>query len=199
MVGLPQPIRVWRWHLRSLPRYRRCLRWSERLGLGLTGLLSSAVDAVTSRGRRVFPLGTLGTRVRALLARQLHVDVSPHRLFGDEACVLEGTPGKILFVASHDAPEIVVRPVDPQEVARRMVFSLQEEQQVLTSYYLKFRFAFPGSSNELIERSREIQRELLHRVLEGRETLEVLHPYPVDLPALFRALEPGLEKRGGRS
>lgn len=200
MVGLPQPIRVWKWHLRSLPCYRKRLRRSERLRLALTGLLSSAVDAVTSRGRRrAFPLGTLGPRLRALLARQLHVDVSPHRLFGEDACVLEGMPGKILFVASHDSPEIVVRPVDPQEVARRMVFSLQEEQQVLTSCYLKFRFAFPEATNELIERSREIQSGLLHRVLEGRETLEVLHPYPVDLPALFRALEPSLETSGGRS
>jgi hypothetical protein len=189
MYGIPQPIRIWKWHLRSLPQYGTSLRRTERLRLGLTAFLAATLDRTTAGGRRNgFPLGTTGNRVKALLERQLYVDVPPHRLFGEEACKLAGVPERILFVASHDSPEVTVRPIDPQEVAKRMVFSFLEEQQTLTSYYWKFRFAFPEASNELIEGSRELQSEILSRALKGKQVLEVLHPYPVHLPSLFEAI-----------
>ena len=63
------------------------------------------------------------------------------------------------------------------------------------SYYWKFRFAFPEKSNDLIEHSRDLQRQALARVLDGKEALEVLHPYPVDLTSLYEVLQPRL--RGG--
>ena len=188
MYGVPQPIRVWNWHLRDLPRYRKCLKRSERLRLQCTGLLAKATGAVSSRRRR-FSLGTMGNRVRNLVAKQLYVDVAPQTLFGEAACALEGVPDKILFVASHESPEVIVRPVDPLEVAKRMVFSLQEEQRVLTSYYWRFRFAFPDASNELLENSMQMQSDLLSRMLKGKEAVELLHPYPVDLTTLRQAVQ----------
>jgi hypothetical protein len=118
----------------------------------------------------------------------MHVDVSPYALFGEDGCTLAGVPEKLLFVASHEAPDVTVRPMDAHEVSRRMVFSLQEEQSNLMSFYRKFRFAFPGATNGLLETSLQLQTEILNRVLAGKEAYEVLHPYPVPLPSLYEAI-----------
>ena len=70
----------------------------------------------------------------------------------------------------------------------------------LMAYYLMFRFAFPEMRNEFIEQAEERQRELLSRVLAGKEAYAVYHPYPVPIPALFRAVEPLIAGDGvGRS
>lgn len=105
-----------------------------------------------------------------------------------------GTPEKVFFVASHEAPDVTVLPIDPQEIARRMVFSLEEERLSFMSYYLKFRFAFPEARNELIERAEELQRERLIQVLQDKEAYTAYHPYPVPIPALFDALRPFVQQ-----
>jgi len=179
MYGIPEPVRVWKWHFDSLPQYRKVVRGAERgklrlLELALTGMNWLRVN-----------------RMRALLGKQLYVDVSPYELFGEEKCTLAGVPEKLLFVASHEAPEVTVRSLDAQEVSKRMVFSLQEEQLTFTSFYWKFRFAFPEAANELVETSLERQTEILNRLLAGKEAYEVLHPYPVPLPALYEAIRNG--------
>jgi hypothetical protein len=129
-------------------------------------------------------------RVTSLLQRQQYVHLPPHETFGQEFCPLAGKPDKFFFVANHEASDVTVRPIDPQEIAQRMVFSLQEEQRDFISYYLKFRFAFPKVSNELIEESESLQRQALTRVLEGKDAYIVNHPYPVPIPSLFEAMRP---------
>ena len=59
------------------------------------------------------------------------------------------------------------------------------------SYYWKFRFAFPEAANEFLDRSRQLQEELLRRTLENKECHELSHPYPGSIPSLFDALAPG--------
>jgi hypothetical protein len=66
--------------------------------------------------------------------------------------------------------------------------ALQHEWLDFLSYYGKFRFAFPEARNELIERTEVLQRDLLGRVLAGKESYVVSHPYPVRVPALFDAI-----------
>ena len=98
-------------------------------------------------------------------------------------------PRKLFFVATHEAPEVVVSSVDPAEIARRMVFSLGEERADLLSCYRKFRFAFPERSSPLLESCEAREREMLARALGGLEAYEVLHPYPVPIPALVEAMK----------
>lgn len=191
MYGIPEPIRVWRWHLESLPRYRAAVARSDRMRLRLLGAALSTVrlvgaDGTRDRGRLRRSIG----RLAPLLRQQMCVDVPPERLFGKASCLMQGRPEVVLFVGSHESDRIEVRPVEPQEIARRMVFSLQHEQAGLMSFYLKFRFAFPEACNEVIERSADLQRRALRRVLEGKETFLAEHPYPVSLPALYEALRP---------
>ena len=122
----------------------------------------------------------------------MYVQMPPAKLFGSSAAAVAEPPDKVFFVVSHAAPDVVVEAADPQQVAERMLFSLQEEQRVLMSYYLMFRFAFPERANELIDQSERLQRERLWRMLAGKETYVVRHPYPAPVPALFDAIRPVL-------
>ncbi len=183
MHGLAEPIKVWGWHLDSVPRFKKVLRLRARAKLRLLKSMVGGMDRLAS------PNGGTAGRLRALLDRQLYVEVPPHTLFGEEACTLEGVPKKVLFLRTHEASDVTVRPVDPGEVVRRMVFSLQAEQMALNDYYWKHRFAFPDAANELVERSHGLQLEMLERVLRGKETYEVHLPFPVSIPSLFEAIE----------
>jgi len=191
VYGVPEPIRIWDWHLQSMPRYRSAISRRDRARLRVLSLLVRGLRRATSSGARHRSAATRTiNRITPLLDKQLCVDVTPQRLFGQTACEFAGTPDRVFFTASQEAPEVSVRPVDPKEVAHRMVFSLQEEQRQLMSYYWKFRFAFPDASNELIERSRELQFLALTRALGDKQTFEVRHPYPVELASLYDALRP---------
>ncbi|MHC4415218.1 MAG: hypothetical protein ACYS0G_08040 [Planctomycetota bacterium] len=191
VFGVPEPIRIWSWHLESLPHYREAVSRRDRARLRLCSLMLRGLRRATANGARHRTSATRTiNRMTPLLGKQLCVDVPPRRLFGQASCAFAGTPDRIFFTASQEAPEVSVRPIDPQEVARRMVFSLQQEQQELMSYYRKFRFAFPDSSNELIERSQELQHRALVRALGDKEAFDVRHPYPVELAALYDALRP---------
>ena len=128
-----------------------------------------------------------------LLNRQLNIQLPPRTLFGQDGVgPMKSKPETILYVASHETADIIVQPIDPQEIARRMVFSLQDERLDFMVYYLKFRFAFPEAGNELIDNAEEIQRDILHKVLTGKKALSVYHPYPVSIPALYDAINPVL-------
>ena len=78
-------------------------------------------------GQRGFARAALGC-LRAALERTPSVSVSPQRMFGENACVPAGPLDRIFLLVSHDAPEIVVRRMEPEELARRLPFALQAEQ-----------------------------------------------------------------------
>ena len=191
MYGIPEPIRVWDWHLNDLPNYRALLGRGARGRLRLLRFLVEALDWGTPKGRAGRSGGgKAARRVGAILKRQLYVDLPPRRLFGEESCRLAGTLDKIVFVASHESADVAIRPMDAQEIGRRMVFSLEHERLNFMAYYLKFRFAFPEKVNPLIERAEELQRERLEQVLAGKDAYALYHPYPVSIPSLFGAISP---------
>jgi hypothetical protein len=191
MYGIPEPIRVWDWHLRYLPEYRSLLKGSDRARLrGLNLVVNSIERLMASPIGKDTALVKLLMRVRPLLRNQLYVHLSPQKLFGQDGRPRIGVPKKIFFVASHESNDISVQPIEAREVAQRMVFSLQEERIDFMSAYRKFRFAFPDLRNELIEDAEDIQRAALQRILADKESYMVYHPYPVDIPSLFDALHP---------
>jgi len=179
--GIPEPIRLWDWHLHELPRFRALVGRRKRVRLRvLKGIRSACTLAPSS----------LFERIGQLLQRQLHVDIAPESLFGSGADTFSGNFDRLFFVASHDSPEIVVEPIDPNEVARRMSFSLTYERRDFMALYRMFRFAFPEANNKLIEQADGMQYELLLRVLASKPAYAVYHPYPVSIPALVDAIEP---------
>lgn len=190
MYGIPEPVRVWDWHLQQLPHFRPRIGRGDQARLRAIKMAQS-VEKTASAGplKGSLPASVL-RRAGPVLKSQLYVDVPPERLFHQSIDSLHGILQKVFFVASRGAPGIDVRPIPPEEVASRMVFSLEYERLRLTSYYLAFRFAFPELRNEWIEASETIQRERLLSLLSDKETYAVDHPYPVSLQALFEAMCP---------
>lgn len=191
MFGIPEPIRIWDWHLDELPDYRRRVGRGARARLAILRGVSDGLDRLSgdssgAAGKRRRNLN----RMSHLLKSQRHVDLSPERAFGLTGAPLKGNVDKVIFIASHDSPEIRIEAVAPEEVASRMAFSLQEERSELMAYYRKFRFAFPDECNPLIAAADQTEHERLASVLEGKECYAVYHPYPVSIPSLFEAIRP---------
>lgn len=183
MFGIPEPIRIWYWHLQEMPQYKAKVKKTDLFRLQVLNVLVKFLEWVEKWGGS--KLSRFLRRLVALVKQQLYVQVPPEKLFERMANGLTGNPKKIFFVGSHAEHTLNVKQVDPKEVAARMVFSLQEERQEFMSYYMKYRFAFPERSNPLLDQVEEIQRSLLLKVLAGKDTYSVYHPYPVSIPALF--------------
>lgn len=191
MHGIPEPMRLWNWHLRSVPEYGRRVAPAARLRLRALDALVGAMDAMAHAGLAPSPARRLLRRALPIARRQLSVQVPPRRLFGD-AAVASAELQRVVLLGNHDRPEISVRSADADEIGRRMVHSLTYERSELLSYYQRFRFAFPDRANPLLEGAEARASELLTRCLFGVPAVELLHPYPVDIPALYDALAPAL-------
>jgi hypothetical protein len=189
-AGIPEPIRVWDWHLDSLPGYRQRLRWRNRIRLALLRGAATVARRTPDQPRRV---SRLADRVAPLLEGQRHVDLLPTRLFAAELGPLSTTVDRLFLVMSADRPDVAVAPVEPSEVAARMAASLAFERLDLQGWYLRARYAHPGAawSNPLLEGgAEELERDLLERFLTGVPAWVVEHPYPADLTALHDAMAP---------
>ena len=191
MSGIPEPIRVWDWYLEQMPRYRALAGRADRLRI--SGV--KAVIGLEGRLPNVPGKRALG-RLARLLERQLCVDLPPEKVFPREAFALTGPLDTIFFVASVDAPGVRTRPLTSEEVAERMVFSLQYERLPFMEYYHMFRFAFPERRNTLIESAEALQRERLRSVLANKPCFLVEHPYPAVIEDLYRAMQPLIAKAG---
>jgi len=193
MYGLPEPITLWDWHLQYLPKARRKAPKNKlRLFKGI--YLLDKINQIGQRSflKNSFLAKTLNEGMTAF-KRQLHVNIAPQKLFDYGNRPLQARLDKVIFIMSHESPEIVVQPGDAQEIAERMISSIEYEQTPIREHYLAYKFAFPGKSNPFIESAPELQYDLLTRALAGKEAYTVLHPYPVALPRLFEAMRPVCE------
>jgi hypothetical protein len=185
MYGIPQPIRVWDWHLAQFPEYRLRVGRGNMLRLG-------AIRAALGIGRRVTEMGgsqaTLD-RIQTVMKRQTYVDMAPERLFGPCA-TLKGPLDRVFQIGSSATPEVTAEPIAPAAIAERMVHSVRYEFQTLMSHYLTYKFAFPSSTNERIETLEKDLSVALHRVLAGKPAYTVRHPYPMSIAALFDVMSP---------
>ena len=189
-AGIPEPIRVWDWHLESLPGYRQRLRWRNRVRLAVLRSATALARRAPDEPRQ---LSRLADRVAPLLEAQSHVDLFPARLFGAELGPLSTTVDRLFLVMSADRPDVAVAPVEPSEVAARMAASLAFERLDLQGWYLRARYAHPEAtwSNPWLDGGAEArERELLERFLAGVPAWVVEHPYPVDLGDLHDAMAP---------
>jgi hypothetical protein len=191
MYGIPEPTRIWYWHLQEMPQYKAMVNRKDLRRLQTLNFFVKALERLESSplGRRAGYLRVL-KRFTAIVKRQMYVQLPPEKLFGQKTGEIEARPEKIFFVVSHDRPDLVVQQIDAKEVAQRIVFSLQEERTEFMSYYLKYRFAFPECSNHLIDQAEGIQREMILKALAGKETYAVYHPYPFSIPSLFETIRP---------
>jgi hypothetical protein len=187
MSGIPQPIRLWNWHLDQFEEYRRRIGGKARARLRAIEAGLMLGRGVTGPGRPAPKALRTIERVQALVKRQAYVDVSPERLFGP-CGRLEGPIDRVFFLGSWADSRIVVEPIDVANVVRRMVSSVRFELQPFMSYYLMFQFAFPGTRNVWIEAADQHLQAALHRGLEAKTAYTVFHPYPMSIAELFDAM-----------
>lgn len=191
MHGIPEPMRLWHWHLRSVREYGRRVSTGSRVRLTALDALISGVDRVAASRLTPGAARRLMRRALPIARRQLSVQVPPRALFGD-AAVTSAPLQRVVLVGNHLASDVVAAPASADDIGRRMVFSLAYERLELLSFYQRFRFAAPDRSNLLLDEAEQRAGELLSRCLADVPAFELMHPYPVDIPALYDALDPVL-------
>jgi hypothetical protein len=190
MAGIPEPIRVWDWHLSELPEFRARLNAGQRRRLALLRPLLNGLRRAGDSAWLPRRAAGLARRAEPLLRRQHGVDVAPERLFGPNRFASVAPLDRVFLVVSHAADEVTVRPIAGREVARRMVFSLLEEIEPLRAAYNRFRFAFPDVRNEFLDCLPDAWERALAEALADKEAYVVYHPYPVPVRRLFAAARP---------
>lgn len=182
MHGIPEPIRLWGWHLDQLPDVLARIPRTQR---GRLRALS-----VARRTLRALPLRR-ARQIDRFLAGQQHVDVAPDAMFGPAG--RHSAPlDAVCLVSGSEDPGVSLREIDAVEISRRMVHSLAFERSGLMSAYMQSRYAFPDRRSQLVEHASQLEADLLEARLAGRRALALEHPYPVEIDALFRALAPAL-------
>lgn len=188
MYGLPEPIRLWSWHLRQLPALLRSRPRHDRLRLAAWHQLSRGM-ARAARAR--FPGDTVVRKGAPVIGRQAYLQVPPTELFGADAVVLRGRLDAVVLVVSHDLQSVVAEPVRGAEVASRMAASLRAERALFMEHYLQFLFAFPHAPSEVVETANAVETGLLATLFDHRLATKVAHPYPCDIAELGRAVTSG--------
>jgi hypothetical protein len=193
MYGLPSPIEVRERYLVDIPQYRAHVGWRRLTRLRATKGLVRALNLVGRlRGNEASLSAKLLSRMSRAIEGRLHIRFHPHDLFGHQACARQGTLHKVFLLIHHQSADVRIEPIDPEEMAERMVMMLLHEQTEFMTYYRKLRFVFPHACNELIDCSEELQRLILIRALADKDAYFVYHPHPSSLPALFEAIQPFL-------
>ena len=185
MCGVPEPIRLWAWHLDQLPTVLRARSRADRLRL--SGWRAAAALARTgARGR--LPGADVLRRGSPLLERQAYLQVPPAELFGEDAMVPTARLDSVVLLLSHEADEIIVSPAGPREVSGRMAASLADERAPFLEDYRQFRYAFPELASPVVETAAEREARLLGALFDDRPAARVAHPYPCDLAELGAAV-----------
>lgn len=187
MYGVPEPIRLWHWHVRQLPRLWAGLSTSTRLRLSALPALASLAGGLARRLPATGLPSSILRRAAPVVGRQAYVQVPPAHLFGSDSVVLQGRLDALLLLAIHDRDEIDVQAVSAAQVGRRMLASLEEERASFMACYREFLFAFPGRRSAAVDAAPARERELMDGLVRDRLAHVVRHPYPV---ALKRLIEP---------
>ncbi len=189
IVGVPEPVRLWRWQMAQLPQYRDRVPLARRLKLAAMGIVPALQGVLPAQLHRSRP-GRAAQRVAHFVEQRLNVLVEPERLFDQGVAAAEADFTHLVFVMTAEDPATTAVPASGLDVADRMVHSLQYERQGLLGHYRMFRFAFPELTNPHLENAESLQRDLLRNAFKDKPTLRVQHPYPVELSKLFDCIEP---------
>jgi hypothetical protein len=187
--GIPEPIRIWDWHLTHGADYAGLLSRRTRARFRAIKLAASLERATSPKLERVIGTAPL-RRAAALLEGQLWVQIPPEEMFGRASCAYSGAFDQLFLVVSHDSPATEVEKAATSDVVPRIAVSTEHERLDFLSNFLKYRFAFPDAVNSVIDSAATIERELISDVLSAVPSHIVRHPFPAQIPTLFRAMEP---------
>jgi hypothetical protein len=193
MHGVPEPIRLWHWHVQQLPGVRAGLSRPVRARLSALPALAGSSTAL-GEALPGLPASVL-RRAAPVVRRQAFVQVPPARLFGDAAIALHGKLDHVLLVTSSDRDEVTIEPLPGASVAARMAASLEEERNAFLQLYRQFRYLFPERRSTAVEEAAAVERRLLEARLADRPAHLLRHPYPVRLESLVAPVESVLDGR----
>lgn len=189
--GIPEPIRIWDWHLDELPVLRRRIGTGTRATLaglrGTSAALRKAADLADWR-----PVH----KVADLVAGQRYIQVDPAHLFGSHRCERRSRIDAVFLMMSSRSDAVTVKPADPIETGGRMAASTAFEHLRLLEAELKREYARPDRGTPLFDALKPT-REALAKHLADLPLFEVLHPYPVSTASLYRVMEPVLAGADG--
>lgn len=188
MYGVPEPIRLWHWHVAQLPSLVAKLPASTRFRLRA---LSGAASVAASASRRLpaggLPASVLG-RAAPVVARQAYIQVPPAQLFGSASIALRGRLDVLLLLTTHDSDAIDVQAVPAAQIGQRMLASLEEERAAFMACYRQFLFAFPDGRCPAVERAAARESALVEQIFVDRVAHVVRHPYPIDIDRLVEPI-----------
>ena len=184
MFGLPEPMRVWDWHLAQRPHLWQALPRTTRARLRATAVLAGGPSHVPPSATAP----SLVRRSQVLARRQLSVRLPPETVFGRDRVTPTARIDQVVFVTTRDDPTVTIAPIAPTEIVARMLASLEEERHDLVAIERMYRFAFPGRSNPHLRTAGERERQLLSAALDGRPAHRLDHPSPVAFPRLADAV-----------
>lgn len=196
MHGVPEPIRLWGWHVEQLPDLLARLPRPRRARLRGLGAAARGADALGARLPQGAGSASVLRRSAPVLRRQAYVQVPPAELFAATVPGLRHPLDAVFLVASHDRDNVTVEQIDGAVVAERMAASLEEERAPFLQHYRQFRFAFPRRRSPAVESVHETERTLLDRLFTGRTAYMVRHPYPLRIRDLVLPIEQVLENSG---
>lgn len=190
MFGVPEPIRLWQWHVEQLPQVKRGLSRLQRLRLGGLARASEAAEAVAGALPEGNGLASVLRRGAPIVRRQAYTHVTPADLFGgiDPSRSFD----LVVLATSHDADTVELDEIKGETIAERMRASLLDEREALLAHYRQFLYAFPDRRSELIDSAGHRESELLDAALSGTAAYHLRHPYPFELSTLVAPLETAL-------
>src|SRR3989442_4342590 len=187
----PTPITVRNWMIDLIPGLQDRLKGMELLRARAAGLATSVlrVEALTRA-----PLTTEAKGLAELAGR---VSVTPSHLLGtntDGGSRWQATPSAplecLFLLVTSGEDRIAVREADVPEGASRLADLRGNERRAFFGLYQRFRYAYPGRRNRLIEEAREAESRTLAKALESKRVFVVEAPFPFDPSALYRAIQP---------
>ena len=193
MMGVPEPIRLWAWHLEQQPRVLSQRPVVDRSRLAVWRGLASAASNVADAGA---PGAGMARRAHPLLQRQAFLQIPPAELFGSDRVVLRGQLDAVALMLSHDSPDITVGRAGPTEISGRMAASLLHERAQFMDHYRQFRYAFPDRRSTVVDAAGDLEVGLLQALFDGRPAARVAHPYPCDIAALGEAVVSAVTQTG---
>jgi hypothetical protein len=195
MHGIPEPIRLWHWHIAQLDALRAGLPGTTRARLRA---LPSVASSAAALGDTLPGLpGSVLRRAAPVVRRQAYVQVPPARLFGPGSVVLHGRLDTVLLVASSDGDGVDIEPLPGSAVAAHMRASLEEERSPFLQAYRQFRYLFPERRSAVVEQAAATEERLLEQYLGDRPAHLLRHPYPVRLESLVAPVESVLPEEAG--
>ena len=186
MHGLPEPIRLWSWHLKQLREVLAARPRRDRFRLTAWHHAAAVARQASSQG---VPGAGLARRGLPLVQRQAYLQIPPVDLFGAQNVHLHGRLDAALLVLSHESAAYDVRPAESGELSARMAASLTTERAQFLDHYQQFCFAFPEHRNPSVDGVETAERDLLTERLDRVPASTVLHPYPCDVAELARVVD----------